>query len=76
MNAARRLSDKIIEAHRLACEQDEGKIADILMVALENDLSRRGGDDLERRQHLDELEAAIDLHKETFGRLPMGLPTD
>lgn len=74
MTASRRLSDKIVDAHRIACQQGLVEIADILMVALEHDLSRHGGLDGERRENIEALEAAYELHKESFGRLPGGMP--
>lgn len=62
----RRLSDKIIEAHRVACEEDRREIAVLLLEALEHDLSTIGGDQPEHREWSQQMENAFALHEKTF----------
>ena len=66
----RRLSDKIIAAHQIACEEKKQEIAKLLLEALEHDLSAIGGDDVqEHRKWSEAMEAAFQLHEQTFGNL-------
>lgn len=65
----RRLSDKIIAAHRIACEENKLEIAKLLLEALEYDLSSIGGDQAEHRKWSDAMEDAFKLHEKTFGNL-------
>lgn len=65
----RRLSDKIIAAHETACEEKHKMVADLLLQALEVDLSRIGGDKDEHRKWSQEMEAAFTLHEEVFGSI-------
>ncbi|HEB78960.1 MAG TPA: hypothetical protein ENI79_00595 [Rhodospirillales bacterium] len=66
----RRLSDKIIAAHALACREKSLGVADLLLQALELDLSTIGGVKAESRQSTDMLEAAFEIHeKEHADRL-------
>jgi|TARA_B100000315_G_scaffold227100_1_gene234580 hypothetical protein len=67
MPDSRRLSDKIIDAHQLACERGRREIADALREALEIELSAIGGDKIERRSETEMIEAAFDLHEKAFG---------
>jgi len=62
----RRLSDKIIAAHKIACEEDKHEIASLLLEALEHDLSSIGGEHADHRDWSDRLEAAFELHEKTF----------
>lgn len=65
----RRLSDKIIDAHKIACEEKNLEIARLLLEALEYDLSAIGGKAQEHRKWSDAMEAAFQLHEKTFGNL-------
>ena len=69
----KRLSDAIIAAHKIACDEDKKEIALLLIEALEIDLTRMGGDKTERRKATAEIEGAFDLHEDHFGMLS---PTD
>jgi hypothetical protein len=63
MEQLRRLSDKIISAHEQACEDGNLEIADILLRALEVDLSAIGGDQEEKRNSTELLEEAFARHE-------------
>ncbi|MCW9035165.1 MAG: hypothetical protein OQJ97_13165 [Rhodospirillales bacterium] len=67
MDKMRRLSDKILYAHRQACTENRPDIARLLLEALELDLSQVGGDMEEHREDMTTLEAAFELHNTTFG---------
>ena len=69
----RRLSDSIITAHAIACEENKKEIALLLIEALELELTRLGGEHRERRNRTEPIEAAFDLHVKIFGPLS---PTD
>lgn len=71
MDLQRRLSDKIIAAHKLACEGKHHHIASLLLEALEVDLSAIGGDKEENRQRTEAIEDAFDLHEMAFGSLAL-----
>jgi hypothetical protein len=58
----RRLSDKIIAAHRQACDEDKMDVADMLLQALEVDLSSIGGAKSESRESIEMLEEAFIRH--------------
>ncbi|OHC75800.1 MAG: hypothetical protein A3G18_12630 [Rhodospirillales bacterium RIFCSPLOWO2_12_FULL_58_28] len=62
MDAKRRLSDKIISAHEQACREDKMNVADLLLQALELDLSAIGGNKNDLRQSTATLEAAFETH--------------
>lgn len=62
MEQLRRLSDKIIAAHKQACDDANLEVADILLRALEVDLSAIGGDQEEKRMSTELLEAAFERH--------------
>jgi len=62
----RRLSDKIIAAHKIACEEKKHEIASLLLEALEYDLSSIGGDHPEHRVWSDRMEGAFELHEKVF----------
>ncbi len=64
MKYTRRLSDKIIAAHAQACEEDKMDVADVLLQALEVDLSAIGGAKSENRQSIEMLEDAFNRHHE------------
>lgn len=66
---SRRLSDAIVTAHRIACEENKKEIAHLLIESLEFELTGIGGDQEERRDKTATIEAAFDLHEETFGPL-------
>ena len=63
----RRLSDAIVTAHKIACEENKKQIAALLFEALELELTRIGGEKPERREDIDMVEAAFDLQEKTFG---------
>lgn len=65
----RRLSDKIIDAHEIACEERKEEIAKLLLEALEYDLSSIGGPSPEHRKWSEAMEAAFQMHEKTFGNL-------
>jgi len=65
-NQQRRLSDKIIAAHKQACDEGKPEVADFLLRALEFELSAIGGDQLEHRRDMPDVEAAFELHEKTF----------
>ncbi len=69
MSERRRLSDKIIAAHKLSCNEGNRPIAVLLLEALEIDLTAIGGDLEEKRERTEAVEAAFDLHEKTFGSL-------
>lgn len=64
---SRRLSDAIIAAHQIACEEDKKEIALLLIESLELELTRIGGDLEERRKTTELMESAFDLHEKRFG---------
>lgn len=68
-----RLSDTIVAAHRIACEEDKKEIALLLIEALELELTRIGGDHEDRRKKTELIEGAFDLQEKTYGSLS---PTD
>ena len=63
LNEFRRLSDKIILAHKQACDEGKQEVATLLLQALEFDLSQFGGKLSENRQATEMLEAAFALHE-------------
>lgn len=63
----RRLSDAILAAHKIACGENKKQIASLLFEALELELTLIGGDHPDRRDVVDMIEAAFDLHEKTFG---------
>ncbi len=65
MEQTRRLSDKIIIAHKQACEEKNIEVATLLLHALEIDLTAVGGIANEHREATEKLEAAFALHEET-----------
>lgn len=61
----RRLSDKIIDAHAKACADGKIEVAELLMRALETDLSAAGGpESADHRKSLAILEEAYRLHEQ------------
>ena len=67
----RRLSDKIIAAHQTACEENHKVIADLLLEALEVDLSNIGRVGGDHRQWSKEMEEAFTLHEKVFGTIKL-----
>lgn len=63
----RRLSDAVVTAHKIACEEDKKQIAALLFEALELELTRIGGEKSDRREDIDVVESAFDLQEKTFG---------
>ena len=64
MEHNRRLSDKIILAHKQACEERNKDVAALLLQALEVDLTAIGGAKGENREATEQLEAAFSRHEE------------
>jgi hypothetical protein len=64
----RRLSDKIILAHRQACGEGKMDVAEILLRALEVDLSAIGGKRMEYRKEMDMVEEVFERHMEAMGK--------
>ena len=62
MTERRRLSDKIIDAHAQALDEGKTHIAELLLRALEADLSSVGGAKAEKRQSVEEPAAAFERH--------------
>lgn len=67
MTEERRLSDAIVSAHEVACDEGKEGIADLLLEALELDLSAIGGDRQEHRADVDYIEKAFANHEKVFG---------
>ncbi len=68
MTDGRRLSDAIVTAHEVACEEGKKEIASLLIEALEMDLSAIGGRQVrEHRNQVDYVEQAFVRHEKTFG---------
>ena len=63
MEERRRLSDKIIAAHEQACADENLEVAEILLRALEVDLSAIGGSQQENRKSTELLEEAFARHE-------------
>lgn len=63
MTQHRRLSDKILQAHKQACDENNLEVATTLLRALELDLSQIGGDKEERRNSTKVLEKAYDRQR-------------
>ena len=63
----RRLSDAIVTAHKIACEENKKQIAALVFEALELELTRIGGEKSDRREDIDLIEAAFDRHEKKFG---------
>lgn len=60
MSEKRRLSDKIMDAHQMACDEGKLEVADYLIRALEAELSGIGSRHRkERRQATNQLELAL-----------------
>ena len=68
MEVERRLSDKIVNAHKLACEEGKLEVAEILLQAFEVDLSAIGGDQMESRDDTEEINAVYQRHDELKDR--------
>jgi hypothetical protein len=65
MNEMRRLSDKIIAAHSQACDEKKMDVANLLLQALEVDVSAIGGENEEHREATEGLEQAFLKHETT-----------
>ncbi len=64
----RRLSDKIILAHQQACGEGKMDVAEILLRALEVDLSAIGGKRTEYRKEMDMVEEVFERHLKAMKR--------
>ena len=64
-----RLSDAIVAAHKISCEEDKREIALLLIEALELELTRFGDHTEDRRKKTELVETAFDLHEKTYGPL-------
>lgn len=62
MEHNRRLSDKIIMAHKQACEDNENDVAALLLQALEAYVTTSNSAAIEHRESMDDLDAAFALH--------------
>lgn len=69
MQPARRLSDKIIQAHEHALKDGKMDVANLLMKALVTDLSAIGGDKPEYRTAMETIEKVFALHEAARNRL-------
>jgi hypothetical protein len=69
MQPARRLSDKIIQAHERALKDGKMDVADLLMKALVADLSAIGGEKPEYRPAMETIEKVFALHEAARNRL-------
>jgi len=65
----KRLSDPIVTAHRIACEEGKEDVAGLLIEALSLELTRIGGAETERRNTTTLIESAFTLHENTFGNI-------
>lgn len=63
MTNQRRLSDKIIDAHAQACEDGNVEIAELLLRALEVQITAFGGTMVEHRESMPELNDAFERHE-------------
>lgn len=63
MDKLRRLSDKIIAAHSQACQEGKMDTAELLLQALQLDLTGRGGTNVENREATEMVVAAFELHR-------------
>ena len=68
---SRRLSDKIIDAHKIACEEGKREVAKLMLDALELDLSAIGGKSTEHREWSEAMDDAFALHQDTFGDIQL-----
>jgi len=68
VNEFRRLSDKIILAHKQACDEEKQEVATLLLQALEFDLSQIGGPAAEHRQATEMLEEAFAEHEKLMSQ--------
>lgn len=66
MTVHRRLSDKIDEAHRIACEENRQDVAEVLLRALEKELEALGTFSGEERRSVEMLEEASVRHADRF----------
>ena len=64
MENLRRLSDKIIAAHLQACEEGKMDAAELLLQALQLDLTRRGSTSVENREATEMVVDAFEQHRE------------
>lgn len=62
----RRLSDNIIEAHRLACERGNQLLAHLLREAMVIEATSFGHGRPDRRRDADHVVGALDRHRVTF----------
>jgi len=69
----RRLSDKIMIAHDMAVTESKEDVADLLIQALELDLSGIGGTMAENRTATQALEDTFERH-ESFKKVAQGTP--
>lgn len=69
---SRRLSDATIAAHKIACGEQKKMIAQLLIEALELELTQIGGDRQDHREATEIMEAAFDIHEKAFGSLKAG----
>ena len=66
MTTYRRLSDKLVEAHTLACDESRQDIAELLLRALELELTTLGTYEGEHRRSMELQEQAFVRHRDAF----------
>lgn len=64
----RRLSDKIIAAHKQACDEKKPEVAELLLEAMELDFSAAGGTLADHREAVEEIGDVYDRHEALLGR--------
>ena len=64
MEKMRRLSDKIIASHLQACEEGKLDVAELLLQALQLDLTGRGTISVENREATEMVVAAFERHRD------------
>ena len=66
MSEHRRLSDKLVDAHTLACDEGRQDIAELILRALEIELTALGTHDGEHRRSMELQEDAFVRHRQAF----------
>lgn len=66
MTDHRRLSDKIVDAHSIACHEKRQDVAELLLRALEAELTLLGAYEGEHRRSMELQEEAFVRHKDAF----------
>lgn len=66
MSEHRRLSDKLVDAHTIACTEGKADVAELLLRALEGELTELGKFDGEHRRSMEMQEEAFVRHRKAF----------